>query len=197
MEDFGNIIKAKIQESIFAKVDLLKNKVSLINEIANVMINAYQNKKKVVWFGNGGSAADAQHMACELVSRFYFDRPALPSIALTTNTSELTAIANDYNYDKVFSRQVEALVNEGDVVVGITTSGNSPNVIEAMAAAKKIGATTVAFTGETGGKLAGTVDYLMNVPSKDTPRIQESHVMVGHIVCDLVESKLFGTSENG
>ncbi len=155
------------------------------------VINAYKNGNKVIWFGNGGSAADAQHLACELVSKFYIERKALASIALTTNTSELTAISNDYGFNRVFARQVEALVNFGDVVIGITTSGNSTNVIEGLNEAKRCGAVTVGFTGTTGGKLKGNVDYLLTVPSEETPHIQEGHIMVGHIICYIVENELF------
>jgi len=148
----------------------------------------------VLWFGNGGSAADAQHLAGELVGKFYLKREALASIALTTNTSELTAIANDYDFNQVFARQVEALANPGDVVVGISTGANSLNVIKGIEEAKHRGAITIAFTGASGRKLNanGNVDYLLTVPSEDTPHIQESHIMVGHIICYLVEKELFG-----
>ena len=174
---------------------MLKDHIPGIALVTEVILNAYHNGNKVIWFGNGGSAADAQHLACELVSRFYFERKALASIALTTNTSELTAIANDYSFEQIFSRQIEALVNSGDVVIGISTSGNSPNVIEGIRTAKKLGAITIAFTGATGGKLQGIADYLLTVPSDDTPHIQESHIMIGHVLCYLVEKELFGEPE--
>jgi D-sedoheptulose 7-phosphate isomerase len=172
-----------------------RTKVEIIIQIAKLIANAYRKGNKVFWFGNGGSAADAQHLACELVSRFFIERKALASIALTTNTSELTAIANDYDFNQVFARQIEALVNQGDIVIGISTSGNSSNVIEGVKKAKQLGATTIAFTGATGGKLKGLVDFLLAVPSEVTPHIQESHIMIGHIICYLVEKELFGDDE--
>lgn len=187
-----NLISDYIERSIQTKKELQKTRVEVIARIAELIVDAYKQGNKVLWFGNGGSAADAQHLACELVSRFYLDRKALASIALTTNTSELTAIANDYDFIKVFARQVEALVNPGDVVIGISTSGSSQNVIEGIKEAKRLGAKTVAFTGATGGKLKGCVDFLLTVPSEVTPHIQESHIMIGHIICYLVEKELFG-----
>ncbi len=196
MEPEYAIISDYIKRSIQTKNELLTIHVEVIAQIAKVIIDAYRHGNKVLWFGNGGSAADAQHLACELVSRFYLERKALASVALTTNTSELTAIANDYDFDRVFARQVEALVNSGDVVIGITTSGNSPNVIEGINEAKRLGAITVGFTGATGGKLKGNVDYLLDVPSEETPHIQEAHIMVGHIICCIVENELFG-DKNG
>lgn len=191
-----NLISDYIEKSIQTKKELRETKVEVIAQIAELIIDAYKQGKKVVWFGNGGSAADAQHLACELVSRFYLERKALASIALTTNTSEITAIANDYDFDRIFARQVEALVNSGDVVIGITTSGNSPNVIEGIKEAKRRGAITVGFTGASGGKLEGNVDLLLTIPSEETPHIQEAHTMVGHIICYIVESELFG-EKNG
>ncbi len=191
-----NIILDYIKRSIRTKKDLAVSQTEIIVQIAEEIIGAYRRGNKVLWFGNGGSAADAQHLACELVSRFRLERKALASIALTTNTSELTAIANDYNFNRIFARQVEALVNSGDVVVGITTSGNSPNVIEGIDEAKHRGAITVGFAGATGGKLKGYVDFLLTIPSEETPHIQEAHIMVGHIICYLVEKELFGV-KNG
>ena len=196
MEPEDVIISDYIKRSIQTKNELLTTHVEIIAQIAKVIVNAYRHGNKVLWFGNGGSAADAQHLACELVSRFYLERKALASIALTTNTSELTAIANDCDFGRIFARQVEALVNPGDVVIGITTSGNSPNVIEGINEAKRLGAITVGFTGATGGKLKGNVDHLLDVPSEETPHIQEVHIMVGHIICYIVENELFG-DENG
>ena len=195
MENKNTFISEYIEKSIQTKKELLKDHIPGIALVTEVILNAYHNGNKVIWFGNGGSAADAQHLACELVSRFYFERKALASIALTTNTSELTAIANDYSFEQIFSRQIEALVNSGDVVIGISTSGNSPNVIEGIRTAKKLGAITIAFTGATGGKLQGIADYLLTVPSDDTPHIQESHIMIGHVLCYLVEKELFGEPE--
>jgi D-sedoheptulose 7-phosphate isomerase len=194
MKSKENLISDYIEKSIQTKRELLKTRVEVIAQIAKEIIDAYQRENKVLWFGNGGSAADAQHLACELVGKFYLKRKALASIALSTNTSELTAIANDYDFNQVFTRQVEALANPGDVVVGISTSGNSLNVIKGIEEAKRRGAITIAFTGASGGKLKGNgdVDYLLTVPSEDTPHIQESHIMVGHIICYLVEKELFG-----
>ena len=192
MNNKESLISDYIERSIQTKKELQKTKVEVIAQIAELILDAYRQGKKVVWFGNGGSAADAQHLACELVSRFYIERRALASIALTTNTSELTAIANDYDFDQVFARQVEALVNPGDIVIGISTSGNSKNVIEGIIKAKNLGAITIAFTGASRGKLNGKVDYLMSVPSEITPHIQETHIMIGHIICHLVEKELFG-----
>lgn len=146
----------------------------------------------MVLFGNGGSAADAQHIATELAGRYKLERPPLPALALTTNTSTLTAIANDYNFDQVFSRQVEALIAPGDIAVGISTSGQSPNVLRAIEVARSKGATTLGLTGQKGLQLAANVDLCLTVPSTDTPRIQETHIIVGHILCDLVEQALFG-----
>ena len=194
MKSEKNLISDYIEKSIQTKKEVLKTRVEVIAQIAKEIVDAYKRGNKVLWFGNGGSAADAQHLACELVSKFYLERKALASIALTTNTSELTAIANDYDFDQVFARQVEALVNPEDIVIGISTSGNSPNVIEGIEEAKRCGAITIAFTGASGGKLKGNgnVDYLLTVPSEDTPQIQESHIMIGHIICYLVEKELFG-----
>jgi len=194
MKSKKNLISDYIEKSIQTKKELLKAKVEVIAQVAKEIIDAYKQGNKVLWFGNGGSAADAQHLACELVGKFYVKRKALASIALTTNTSELTAIANDYDFNQVFARQVEALVNPGDIVIGISTSGNSLNVIKGIEEAKHRGAITIAFTGASGGKLNanGNVDYLLTVSSRDTPHIQESHIMVGHIICYLVEKELFG-----
>jgi len=193
MKSKKNLISDYIEKTIQTKRELLKTRVEVIAQIAKEIIDAYKRGNKVLWFGNGGSAADAQHLAGELVGKFYLKRKALASIALTTNTSELTAIANDYDFNQVFARQVEALANPGDVVVGISTSGNSLNVIKGIEEAKHRGAITIAFTGASGGKLKGNrnVDYLLTVPSRDTPHIQESHIMVGHIICYLVEKELF------
>lgn len=180
-------IKRMIEESIQAKEKMLEMHSQTIRQIAEQMCKVLENGGKILWCGNGGSAADAQHLSCELVSKFYVDRDALPSIALTTNTSILTAIANDYNFEVVFRRQVEALGRKGDLIVGISTSGNSKNVIEALKKAREIGMFTVGFTGSTGGAMKEFCDILLNVPSTDTPRIQEAHITAGHIICYLVE----------
>lgn len=185
------LVSDYIERSIQTKKELQKTKVEVIVQIAELIVDAYRQGNKVVWFGNGGSAADAQHLSCELVSRFFLERRALASIALTTNTSELTAISNDYDFDQIFARQVEALVNPRDIVIGISTSGNSSNVIEGINEAKRLGAITIAFTGATGGKLKRNVDFLLDVPSEITPHVQESHIMIGHVICCLVEKELF------
>jgi D-sedoheptulose 7-phosphate isomerase len=172
---------------------MAKNMVGEIERMVTFVLAAINRGGKVVVFGNGGSAADAQHLVGELVGRFKLERPALPAIALSTNTSILTAIANDYGYDVVFSRQIEALVTEKDVVIGISTSGRSPNVIEAIKAAKKKGAKTIVLTGGKAPiKSRQVADLVLAVPSDSTPRIQESHITIGHIVCELVEKELFG-----
>jgi D-sedoheptulose 7-phosphate isomerase len=185
----GEIAK-RLEESILIKQAVAKSKIGEIESIAKLIISAYRRGGKVVLFGNGGSAADAQHIACELVGRFALKRRAFPAIALTTNASTLTAVANDYGYKAVFSRQVEALVKEKDVVVGISTSGDSPNVVEAIETAKIKGARTIGLTGGNGGKLAKVADLALIVPSDSTHRIQEVHITVGHIVCELVEKEL-------
>ncbi len=187
-------MKEQIRKGLIESAEL-KNRiledVSVIEEMARAVIEAYRKKRKVVFFGNGGSAADAQHLTTELVSRFKMERETLPAVSLTTNSSILTAISNDYDFSTVFSRQVEALVREGDVVVGISTSGNSPNVIKGIEQAKKQGARTIAFTGGDGGKLKSLADIAFVVPSFSTPRIQEAHITVGHIMCEIVEEALF------
>jgi len=188
------IIEEYLSESIKVKTEILGDLSLLrrIKEICLAIIKAYQNKKKLILFGNGGSAADAQHIAGELVNKFKLERGALPAIALTTDTSILTSIANDYDYSRVFARQVEALVEEGDVVIGISTSGSSLSVIKGIKAARERGAKTVGFTGKDGGELAKIVDLVLKVPSDDTPRIQEAHITILHIICCLIEKELFG-----
>ncbi|UCF09083.1 MAG: D-sedoheptulose 7-phosphate isomerase [Thermoplasmata archaeon] len=183
------VVKEKLKESAQTKLQL---NAKVIADIAEAIIGAYKSKKKVVLFGNGGSAADAQHIAAELVGKYKLVREPLPALALSTNTSILTACANDYGYDTVFAKQVGALVEAGDVVIGISTSGTSPNVLEGIKLAKEKGAVTVGFTGEGREGLGGLVDLWLSVPSKDTPRIQESHITAGHIICFLVEQALFG-----
>lgn len=181
-----------INESIDAKQKLLKSEnVQIIEKIANIVINSYNLSKKIVICGNGGSAADAQHFAAELVCRFEKNRKALPAIALTTDTSIITSAGNDYGYENVFSRQVEALVNEGDVVIGISTSGNSPNVLKAIEQAKIAKAYTIGFTCENGGKLKNSADVCFCAPSAITARAQECHILAIHIICSLIEEKLF------
>ncbi|WDT82597.1 MAG: D-sedoheptulose 7-phosphate isomerase [Candidatus Manganitrophus sp.] len=172
------------------KEAIVRNMIPEIAQAAAWIVASYGNGGKLVLFGNGGSAGDAQHIAAELVGRFERERRALPAIALTTNTSTLTAIGNDYGYNKIFSRQVEAWVQPTDVVIGISTSGNSPNVLEGIAAAKLKGAKTIGLTGEKGGKLASQTDLCLKVPSSNTARIQESHIMIGHLLCLLLEQQI-------
>jgi len=189
MEQEANIVK-QIEDSIKLKKYLQKEAINLV-AIANVLVDTFRKGNKVLLFGNGGSAADAQHIACELAGKFYLDRDPLPAMALTTNTSALTAIGNDYGYEEVFARPVKGLVKQGDVVIGISTSGNPLNVLHGIEEAKRLGATTIAFTGQ-GGRLKELADYVLSVPSVDTPRIQEAHITAGHIICYLVEEALFG-----
>lgn len=186
-------IKKVITESIQTKQLILENLKLLetIDVVAEICTKALQADKKILFCGNGGSAADAQHLAAEFSGRFYFDREPLFAEALHVNTSYLTAVANDYSYDEIYSRLVKAKVRKGDVLIGISTSGNSKNIIRAFEQAKNQEAITIAMTGETGGKMKDQVDYLLNMPSTDTPRIQESHIMVGHIICELVEKNIF------
>jgi len=186
-------IKHIISSSIETKTKILNDDVFIkkIKDAVAVIVNAFEKGNKVFFCGNGGSAADAQHLAAEFSGRFYLDRKALPSEALHANTSYLTAVANDYSYDVIYARLVEGICSEGDVLVGLSTSGNSANIINAFQVARKKKVVTIGFTGATGGKLKEISDLLFNVPSTDTPRIQESHIMIGHIICELVEAKLF------
>jgi D-sedoheptulose 7-phosphate isomerase len=186
-------IKEQITASYETKQKLLADEqlLGLIAEVAGKCVELYRQDKKTMLAGNGGSAADAQHIAAELVGRYGFDRPSISSIALTTDTSNLTAIGNDYGYDKVFSRQVEGVGREGDLFIGISTSGNSQNIVNAFESAKAKGITTVALVGRDGGKMGQMADYAIIVPSNDTPRIQESHILIGHILCDIIEKELF------
>lgn len=192
--DTKKIILSQINESIAVKKAIVsdQNMLTQIGKAAQTIIETYKNGKKTLIAGNGGSAADAQHIAGEFVSRFYFDRPGLASIALTTDTSILTAIGNDYGYEKLFSRQVQALGTNGDVFIGISTSGNSPNVVAALHECKSKGIFTIGLTGQTGGEMAQLCDICIKVPSMETPRIQESHILIGHIICCLVEEDIFG-----
>ncbi|HYJ62351.1 MAG TPA: D-sedoheptulose 7-phosphate isomerase [Parafilimonas sp.] len=184
-----NIISASIQ----TKKEILNDDafIKKIENAVDAITNAFSKGNKVLFCGNGGSAADAQHLAAEFSGRFYKNRKALPAEALHCNTSYLTAVANDYSYDVIYARLIEGLANEGDVVVGLSTSGNSPNILKAFEVAKQKKVTTIGFTGAMGGKMKNVSDHLFNVPSTDTPRIQESHIMIGHIICELVEEKLF------
>jgi len=185
-------IEKAIKESIATKETILTN--GLIPEIqkgVRLIVHAYQQGGKLLLCGNGGSASDAQHIAAELVGRFSKERRSLPALALSSNISTLSSIGNDYNFESIYSRQVEGYMQKEDVLIAISTSGNSPNILAAVKKAKEVGGKTIGFTGESGGKLKGEVDLLINVPSKETPRIQESHILIGHIVCDLIEQELF------
>jgi D-sedoheptulose 7-phosphate isomerase len=193
--DFERRVANSIGASIAVQQNLLRDSalVSSIAGVSEILLNALKSGNKLLLFGNGGSAADAQHIAAEFVGRFAFDRPALPALALSVNTSCLTSIGNDYGFEQVFSRQLEALARPGDVAIGFSTSGNSPNVLNGISTAKKIGLHTIAFTGTPGGKLkqAADLDHCLCAPSGETPRIQECHILIGHIVSELVEQELF------
>ena len=188
-------IKNIIQASIDTKAKVLSDTVMVarIAEVSKAVAAAFRAGNRVYFCGNGGSAADAQHLAAEFTGRFYSDREPLPAEALHVNTSFMTAVANDYSYDEVYQRAVKAYGRKGDVLFGISTSGNSKNILLAQEEAKKRGMTVISFTGETGGKMKDQADYLFNVPSNDTPRIQETHILIGHIICQLVEEDLFST----
>ncbi|MBX9783880.1 MAG: D-sedoheptulose 7-phosphate isomerase [Chitinophagaceae bacterium] len=190
-----NKIKSIISSGISVKQDILADEhmIQQLEEVSLLITSAFRNGKKVLFCGNGGSAADAQHLAAEFSGRFYTDREALPAEALHVNTSYLTAVANDYSYDVVYARLIKGIGHKGDVLIGLSTSGNSKNIIEAFKAAIEKEMITIGFTGSTGGKMKELSNYLFNVPSNDTPRIQESHIMLGHIICQLVEEQYFGT----
>lgn len=204
MEEY---IKRRLEESANVKLFMSRNNdyVNCIADVANAIVKTYRKKGKVVLFGNGGSASQCSHIAAEFTGRYELDRPSLEAIALTTDTSALTAIANDFGYDKVFKRQVESIVKKHDTVIGLTTSGNSPNVLRGLTKAKNIGATTIALTGKDGLynkplmyeaireiKEENAADYLIKIPSDRASVIQEAHITIGHIICDIVEKKLFG-----
>jgi D-sedoheptulose 7-phosphate isomerase len=188
-----DFIQSKIQDSINLKSALLTSQpiLSSVNNLVNDIISCYKNGGKVLWCGNGGSAADAQHLAAELSGRFYYDRPPLFSEALHVNTSYITAVANDYSYDVIYGRLVQAMGKKGDLLIGLSTSGNSKNVIKAFEKANELGLVTAGFTGQTGGDMKGMTKYLINIPSSDTPRIQECHMLLGHTICEMVEMALF------
>lgn len=186
-------ITALINASITVKQQVLEDELLLqtINNCIHKIVTAFKNGNKVLFCGNGGSAADAQHLAAEFSGRFYTDRKALPAEALHCNTSYLTAVGNDYSFDVIYSRLIDGIGQHGDVLIGLSTSGNSKNIIKAFETAKEKGMITIGFTGTTGGQLKPVSDYLINVPSTDTPRIQESHILIGHIICQLVEEKMY------
>ncbi|EAI2525582.1 TPA: D-sedoheptulose 7-phosphate isomerase [Campylobacter jejuni] len=194
MENLNSYIKEHFRESILVKEQILKdeNLIALIKNASLEVIKAYKNGNKTLLAGNGGSAADAQHIAGEFVSRFYFDRPGIASIALTTDTSILTAIGNDYGYENLFARQVQAQGVKGDVFIGISTSGNSKNILKALELCKQKGIISIGLSGASGGAMNELCDYCIKVPSTCTPRIQEAHILIGHIICAIVEEELFG-----
>ena len=188
-----NKIELILEESIKLNSKILANKALKKNilEISNIIVDAIKTKHKVLFFGNGGSAADSQHMAGEFISRFMFDRKSIPGISLTTDPSVMTAIANDYGYGEVFSRQIDALGNEGDIVFAFSTSGMSQNVIKGLETAKKKGLITMGLTGANANKMKKYCDFIVNIPNSNVPRIQEGHLLIGHIICEIVEEKLF------
>src|SRR6266852_3585149 len=190
---FEQRIGKLIEASIATKQSLLESADTLLSiaKVSEILVEALRQGNKVLLFGNGGSAADAQHIAAELVGRFAFDRPALPALALSANSSCVTAIGNDYGYDKVFSRQLEALARPGDVAFGISTSGNSSNVVHGVSTAKRMGLHSVGLTGRTGGSLLKNADHCICIPSDETPRIQECHILIGHIISELVVREIF------
>ncbi|EAL5915389.1 D-sedoheptulose 7-phosphate isomerase [Campylobacter jejuni] len=194
MENLNSYIKKHFQESILVKEKILKdeNLITLIKNVSLEVIKAYKNGNKTLLAGNGGSAADAQHIAGEFVSRFYFDRPGITSIALTTDTSVLTAIGNDYGYENLFARQVQAQGVKGDVFIGISTSGNSKNILKALELCKQKEIISIGLSGASGWAMNELCDYCIKVPSTCTPRIQEAHILIGHIICAIVEEELFG-----
>lgn len=190
-------ITSIIQASIDVKQLVLSDETlkQTVADCVTLIVNAFNNGNKVLFAGNGGSAADAQHLAAEFSGRFYIDRKALPAEALHCNTSYLTAVGNDYSYDVIYARLLEGIGNSGDVIIGLSTSGNSKNIIKAFEVAKQKNITTIGFTGASGGNMKDLSDYLINVPSTDTPRIQESHILLGHIICELVEAAIFPVSK--
>jgi len=191
MKDSRAVIEQFVAESVRVKTEFFRNNADQISETAARMADAVRNGHKVLLFGNGGSAADAQHIAAEFVGRFIPDRIPLPALSLATDTSMLTALSNDYGYNAVFSRQVQALGNAGDIAIGISTSGNSPSVLKALDVARAKGLLTVGFTGQDGGKMNGGTDVIFRVPSRMTPRIQETHITLGHVLCELIDRELF------
>jgi D-sedoheptulose 7-phosphate isomerase len=191
MKNSKTLIEHFVSESIRVKKEFFETNASLVADTATRMAAGLRDGRKVLLFGNGGSAADAQHIAAEFVGRFIPDRIPLPAISLATDTSALTALGNDYGYNTVFSRQVQALGNPGDIAIGISTSGNSPSVVEALEMARSKNLFTIGFTGQGGGKMLGKADVLFCVPTKMTPRVQETHITLGHVLCELIDRELF------
>lgn len=188
------LIVRAFEESADVKLSFVKKNLKTIISVVELIVEAFHEGNKVMLFGNGGSAADAQHIAAEFVNRFMIERPPLPAMALTTDTSVITSIGNDYKFDDIFLKQIKALGKEGDIAWGISTSGNSPNVLKALKEAKKMGLKTIGLTGKDGGKMAKMVDYHLNVESDSTPRIQETHITAAHVICELIDIKLFNPS---
>ena len=191
MEDVEDIVVRLFRESNQVKEAFLNENLSKLVRVVDAVTAALKGGKKGLLFGNGGSAADAQHIAAEFVNRFQIERPPLPAIALTTDTSIITSIANDYDFSEVFDKQIRAIGQAGDIAWGFSTSGSSPNVLKALETAKKMGMFTVGLTGKDGGRVAGIVDVALNVPSGSVPRIQETHITVGHVICEMVDFRLF------
>lgn len=192
--DYDTLIRNRIQDAIYLKVAILKDSVLIqhIQDAAGMIVQAYRSGNKTLFCGNGGSAADAQHLAAELSGKFYLDRPPIHAEACHVNSSFMTAVSNDFGFDVAYSRYIEAVGKKGDVLVAISTSGNSENVYQALCKAKETGFTSIVLSGSTGGRMAAKADVLIKVPSDDTARIQELHILIGHIICELVESELFG-----
>jgi D-sedoheptulose 7-phosphate isomerase len=188
MED---IILKRFKESSEVKRLFLRGNLPKLLDVIKMVSHAFESGNKILLFGNGGSAADAQHLAAEFVNRYVMDRPPLPAVALTTDTSILTSVSNDITFDEIFSKQLRALGKEGDVAIGISTSGNSPNIVKAFEVAKEMGMKRVALTGNNGGVISKMADFSLVVPSTSTPRIQEVHILIGHILCEMVEHSLF------
>lgn len=195
--DCTTIIDARLRAHLdtMTRVETDKGLKATIGKAVEAIVTCFRNGGRVYFCGNGGSAADAQHLAAEFSGRFYFDRPVLPADALHCNTSYLTAVANDYGYDKVFARLISGLGREGDILVGLSTSGNSENILQAFAVCREKGVRTLALTGANGGRMKELADLLINIPSTDTPRIQEAHITIGHIICELVEQAIFGEKQ--
>ncbi len=191
MEDIENIIVRIFREGIQLKETFLSENISRIIKVVDAVTAALKGGNKILLFGNGGSAADAQHIAAEFVNRFLIERPPLPAISLSTDTSVITSIANDYDFSDIFAKQIRAIGQAGDVAWGISTSGTSPNVVKALETAKKMDMITIAMTGKDGGQMARIADHLLNVPSSSTPRIQEVHTVIGHVICEMIDFKLF------
>lgn len=191
MEDIDDIVLRIFKESSHVKEVFVNENLAKISKVIDIVTSCLKSGNKILLFGNGGSAADAQHLAAEFVNRFLIERPPLPAIALTTDTSVITSIGNDYDFSEIFSKQVRAIGSPGDVAWGMSTGGNSLNVFKGLETAKKMGLATIGMTGKDGGNIAKIVDYSLNVSSNSTPRIQEVHITVGHVICEMVDFRLF------